>query len=80
MCPGKTGNLEKKGIIPILGESHHVASCRYCRDYGSILQNGKLLEGSEQRSNVTFTLQRDHSGCSADNGQEKGKSASRESS
>lgn len=79
MCLGKTGNLEKKGIIPILGESHRVASCRYCRDYGSILQNGKLLKGSEQRSHMTFTLQRDHSGCFADNGQEKGKSV-RESS
>lgn len=32
--------------------SHHVTSCRYCKDSGSIRKNRKLLGGSKQRNNI----------------------------
>lgn len=34
--------------------SHYVTSCRYRKDSGCLLKNGKRLEGSEQRSNRTL--------------------------
>lgn len=61
----------KKELFPFWGSHHHVTTCRYCNDSGSVLKNGKLLEGSEQKSNMTLTLQRDHSGCSTENGPER---------
>lgn len=37
--------------------SHYITSCRYCKNSGCLLKNGKL-EGSEQRSSMTLHFKR----------------------
>lgn len=46
---GRTGNLGKKLLaLPSRG-THHIRSCRCYKDSDSVLKDGKLLEGFEQR-------------------------------